>query len=564
MIMKKVQKLICLAMVSAISLASTTVAGAEDLTTVTKDKQNITAPSKAVNNKVGSLLKKNTVPSQSIQAREGLPTKYSSVDKGYVTSIKNQGSHNTCWTFSAMATLETALLKNGYGTYDLSEEHLDSWATTRSNGFGWIRDLNTGGYSDMAMGYFTSWQGARLEADIPFGYATGKTFLNVDTRGTTEYGVTGIIKLPKDVATVKTAVYDYGAVSASFAANDMFFNDGKTATFAYKKFSSSSSIEGHAITVVGWDDNYSKTNFKAGYQPQNDGAWLCKNSWGDYNSLDGYFWISYEDPYLFGEELSEPFAITDLIKIEDNIKLYQVEEFGSTYDFNLTVTSNGVQSSVKDMTYINKFDFTEQYGSLDGVMFETMAVGADYSVYFIPLDSNETPTNDESKWIMLDSGVIDYAGYRTIDTNYTLPYSKGAIGVTIDGTSSNVASTFGCDEWLTTGSGELVFTPKVNKDASYLQYKNRMYNLSDFYSDMLGDDIGSNFVIKAITSSDEGVAKYDIDTDGEIGLKDLTYLKRYLIGTTNFNRNQIYSADVDYDGEVTLIDITLMTRKLLS
>ncbi len=563
-ILKALRNLICIAMVLAVSLSSATVVGAENSNTIAKSKQNVTVPSKAVNNKVGSLLKKNTVPSQSIEVKEGLPSKYSSVDKGYVTSIKDQGSHNTCWTFSAMATLETALLKNGFGVYDFSEEHLDSWSTTRSNGFGWIRDLNSGGYSDMAMGYFTSWQGPRLESDIPFGYATGKTFESVNALGTTEYGVTGIVKLPKDVATVKTAVYDYGAVSASFASNGIFFNDDRTAAFAYQKFSSSSSIEGHAITVVGWDDNYSKTNFKTGCQPQNNGAWLCKNSWGDYNSLDGYFWISYEDPYLFGEELSEPFAVTDVQKIEDNIKLYQVEEFGSTYDFNLTVTSNGVQSSVKDMTYINKFDFTEQYGSLDGVMFETMAVGADYSVYFIPVDRIGVPVNDESQWVELASGVIDYAGYRTIDTNYTLPYSKGAIGVTIDGTGSNVASTFGCDEWLTTVGGELVFYPDVDTDASYLQYRNRMYNLSDFYSDMLGDDIGSNFVIKALTSSDKGVAKYDINNNSQTGLEDLIYLKRYMLSTIDFNRNQTYSADIDSDGKVTLIDTTLMARELLN
>lgn len=562
--MKGLRKLICLAMVSAISISSITVVGAEDLTTATKIKQNVTVPSNAINNKVGSLLKKNTVPSQSIKVKEALPAKYSSVDKGYVTSIKNQGSHNTCWTFSAMAVYETALLKNGFGTYDFSEEHLDSWSTTRNNGYGWIRDLNSGGYSDMAMGYFASWQGPRLEADIPFGYATGKTFDNVDSRGTTEYGVTGIIKLPQDVATVKTAVYDYGAVSASFASNDMFFNSDKTAAFAYKKFSSSSSIDGHAITVVGWDDSYSKTNFKEGYQPQNDGAWLCKNSWGDYNSLNGYFWISYEDPYLFGEELSEPFAITEVQRIEDNTKLYQVETFGSTYDFNLTVTTNGKKTPVQHLTYINKFDFSEQYGSLDGVMFESMAVGADYTVYFIPLDSAGVPVNDEIQWIELASGVIDYAGYRTVDTNYTLPYGKGAIGVTVDGTASNVASEFGCDEWLTTTSGKLVFKPDVDKNASYIKHKNQMHNLSDFYREKLDDDIGSNFVIKALTSSDDGVAKYDIDNDSEIGLKDLTYLKRYLIGTTQFNRNQTFSADIDSDGEVTLIDITFMTRKLLS
>ena len=41
-----------------------------------------------------------------------------------------------------------------------------------------------------------------------------------------------------------------------------------------------------AIAIVGWDDNYSKENFKAinGVLPENDGAWLVKNSLGDYNT----------------------------------------------------------------------------------------------------------------------------------------------------------------------------------------------------------------------------------------------------------------------------------------
>ena len=36
----------------------------------------------------------------------------------------------------------------------------------------------------------------------------------------------------------------------------------------------------HAVTIIGWDDNYSKENFASGHQPPADGAWLVKNSWG--------------------------------------------------------------------------------------------------------------------------------------------------------------------------------------------------------------------------------------------------------------------------------------------
>ena len=92
-----------------------------------------------------------------------------------------------------------------------------------------------------------------------------------------------------------------------------------------------------AVTIIGWDDNYSRENFLDDHMPPADGAWLVKNSWGsgendfpykgwsdwgipgektDENGdpvLDengdpimvgsGYFWLSYYD-----RSMSEPKA----------------------------------------------------------------------------------------------------------------------------------------------------------------------------------------------------------------------------------------------------------------
>ncbi|MBQ7599879.1 MAG: fibronectin type III domain-containing protein [Clostridia bacterium] len=87
----------------------------------------------------------------------------------------------------------------------------------------------------------------------------------------------------------------------------------------------------HCVTIIGWDDNYSKDNFLQGEAdvmlndgtivsisrtPPADGAWLVKNSWGDANNdfpnrgagtwgiedengaHTGYFWLSYYDHSL--------------------------------------------------------------------------------------------------------------------------------------------------------------------------------------------------------------------------------------------------------------------------
>ncbi|WP_322150967.1 C1 family peptidase [Paratractidigestivibacter sp.] len=84
-------------------------------------------------------------------------------------------------------------------------------------------------------------------------------------------------------------------------------------------YTNDDSAVNHAVTIVGWDDNYSKDNFLHNDTIQGNGAWLVKNSWGsetentgeDSNGIDqnlgqwglldengkhtGYFWLSYYD-----------------------------------------------------------------------------------------------------------------------------------------------------------------------------------------------------------------------------------------------------------------------------
>ncbi len=54
----------------------------------------------------------------------------------------------------------------------------------------------------------------------------------------------------------------------------------------------------HAVTVVGWDDEFSADNWPEDRRPPADGVWIVKNSWGEDWGNDGYFLLSYYDMTL--------------------------------------------------------------------------------------------------------------------------------------------------------------------------------------------------------------------------------------------------------------------------
>ena len=80
-----------------------------------------------------------------------LPQSYSSLDLGYVTGIKSQ-EYSDCWAYATLSTLETKLLKEGYTNVDMSETHLNGWATKHSNDKGWQRTSLEDGYQNTGLG----------------------------------------------------------------------------------------------------------------------------------------------------------------------------------------------------------------------------------------------------------------------------------------------------------------------------------------------------------------------------------------------------------------------------
>ncbi len=80
------------------------------------------------------------------------------------------------------------------------------------------------------------------------------------------------------VAAIKREICENGrAVACAFTAFDGYYNED-TASY----YNSDANDANHAVCIVGFDDDYPKTNFNDGkdYIPPENGAWLVRNSWG--------------------------------------------------------------------------------------------------------------------------------------------------------------------------------------------------------------------------------------------------------------------------------------------
>lgn len=260
----------------------------------------------------------SAVPASSVGAGETLPAAYRSDTYGYITPAKSQENTNVCWAFSTIACAEADAIKNlGFPkNTDFSE-----WALAYFQFYGSLdplglladdrMELRNGDYMMTSSNLFltiqelSNWKGVHLEADAPLArvmsnhtaglphslcyqdaiHLENAYFLSADTKD--------------NRAKVKKAIRDYGAVSCGLYYNEALLNPS---TYAY--CFTGRSAANHAVTIIGWDDNYSHTNFSKVSAPKGDGAWLIKNSWGTSFGQNGLFWVSYYDTSLCSEDVT--------------------------------------------------------------------------------------------------------------------------------------------------------------------------------------------------------------------------------------------------------------------
>lgn len=403
-------------------------------------------------------------------------SKYDPRDFGYMTKIKDQKKLGICWTFAGNAALESYLKKNGYGDYSLSEEHMRWWA--KGGEHNWDIDDSEGSTNETSIGYFTSWSGPKYESDIPYNgdvtqHEGAKKPANYDSAPKLNYQVLEAVNVATDKTSVKNAILKYGAVASGYYDDAKYMSSDSTSFYC-----DASLGQTHAITIVGWDDNYSKDNFNGVAKPSSNGAWLIKNSWGDYNKEHGYMWISYEDKTILS--YTDNYSIA---KVQENKgqKIYQHE-----YSMSSALTD-------RIITGANEFKFG-QHEALQGVMFATDSIGAKYELYYIP---EVNGTLDYNNKMFLKSGKTPFSGYITEDlNNFPLATGKGAIALRIDNTENNQKSSIGMEMNV---KNYKMFKSKASLGQTYILVNGKLQDLNKMPS-----YAPANLVIKGITKAFDG------------------------------------------------------------
>ena len=241
-----------------------------------------------------------------------IPESFNLADKIDI-KVEDQGMYGLCWDFASIKSLETHLALNNLGNYDLSEMHLDYIESDLMYGY---RQLHNGGNFYNFKNYISE-SGVVLESDVPYREHTEEEYNKFPDMDNVVI-VTETVDFPsiykgensnytdEEIAefreTVKRHIMTNGGLYCGIATPDWgtkYFNDRNSAECFLGDYNDlSKGREFHAVTIVGWDDNYPKENFNEGMRPQNDGAYIFLNSWGTMYGKQGYYYISYEDKYV--------------------------------------------------------------------------------------------------------------------------------------------------------------------------------------------------------------------------------------------------------------------------
>ena len=395
-------------------------------------------------------------PEPKLEANGKVYRKYDLRELNAVSKIKNQFRDGGCRSFAALGALESHIkLKTGV-ELDLSENNFEN----RQGFYFGTNNIRQGRNRNSDLPYLVNY-GPILEEDDPYipmkgeggegNYLTQEQVNNAAKNPVIKDGVKQIMGFDflKNVDTakvssaeddellqIKEAIAKNGGVVADmYMAHDgnktfpytdvkyynpeikAYYFDGKDSdrTSKYKTVEADGVKYGanHAITIVGWDDDFSKDNFTT--KPEIDGAWIVRDAQSEAFGDKGYFYVSFQSVSM-GEN---PYVFTEVI--EPQYSIYQHDELA------FTGFREGINFATdeKDVLF-NRYKAVSD-SKIEKIGFYTTKKNAEYEVYLIPdfnsfaTDAKDLGEDEAEEFYKLIqeykvlSGIADNAGYHTLD-----------------------------------------------------------------------------------------------------------------------------------------------------
>ena len=395
-----------------------------------------------------------------VEASEAL-TQYAQVTDDYyclrdedMFIIEYQGTFGTCWSFAALKAIENTVTRNTDIVYNFSE----AWVTLCAKVDNPSKNLGDGNSFSACFDLLQEY-GVVYEEDMPYEvlfhidnsnyqemYDYYKQFANKNLlKNVTKVGFYASASgSEQKITDIKTHIITDGALYVGVNWNDSTTYDNKL--FVYSK--TESTYNGHAITIIGWDDNI---KFVDGDNITHTGAFICLNSWGANN--DEIIYLPYGDAYLQtqaygvtypksndlhveitsstsqiknfakGQYKQTPDAITQTIFNQKNV-FYSGEEINVTYDYNISNQQANTQINL-DITKNNTsqqtlFDVTLDI-SQDNFVIENISQ-VDSGVYFIQIEVDYE--NDGENDLFFKTPIYVFSGAEFSDVTGSMQSSS--------------------------------------------------------------------------------------------------------------------------------------------
>lgn len=343
----------------------------------------------------------------SISSKNAFPSKFDLRTLNALTPVRDQGQCGSCWAFGSYSSLESHLKYNKKENRDFSEQDLNQY-------HGFDNPECEGGDHLMSTAYLARWSGPVNENEVPYPYQLSLGDPETDFDAAEPNATPGVAVRkhiqnvyflpersgPRDNDAIKRAVMNTGAIAVAFEWDSKYYNPTTAA------FYTTGNEANHMVAIVGWDDDYPRTNFKAGFRPPANGAFIIKNSWGPNFGRSGYFYLSYYD-----KSIGYLAAFNQAATVSNFSRIYQYDPLGWTSSIGFEPRA-GYPKDLTTAWFSNIFLSANNADSIKAVSFYTPVPASAYTLFVY---EDVAPGKPRSGTLVhKQSGTIVNPGYNTI------------------------------------------------------------------------------------------------------------------------------------------------------